>query len=404
VRILVTNCVTLNGGDASIALGILQQLRSVYHDDLEVAFADSQPEVARRYYPELDLRPAIFRRFVATRGIHRGRVGVALRELNIARFLAAARWPPLRRLLRPAERRELEAYDSFDAIVSTGGTYLVETYPVWPRLAELRLALALGKPLVMYTQSLGPFNVPYNRFWVRFIARRARAIFLRDDRSRRHLAEIGADTTASAVIPDVAFALDMPPASAEPPSDEPVAVVSVRSWADATAMERYAAAMAEAIETLVARGFRVVLASSCQGIPEYINDSTVAGSIADRLTAETRRSVTVDRAQRRPEELMSLLAQAQIAVCTRMHMAILSLNVGTPVVAVAYEFKSRELFETLGMPERVIDFDSIDGDTLTTAIAATIENPVLPASIAEMRAEVRRTTDRLAAVLSGAGT
>jgi colanic acid/amylovoran biosynthesis protein len=133
VRVLVTNCVTLNGGDASIALGILQQLRAVYDGDLEVAFADSQPDVARRYYPELDLRPVILRRFVAARGIHRRRVGVVIRELNILRFVAAARWPALRWLLRPGERRELEDYESFDAILSTGGTYLVETYPVWPR-------------------------------------------------------------------------------------------------------------------------------------------------------------------------------------------------------------------------------------------------------------------------------
>jgi colanic acid/amylovoran biosynthesis protein len=404
VRVLVTNCVILNGGDASIALGILQQLRSVYGGELEVAFADTQPEVARRYYPELDLRPVLLRRFVATRGIHRRWVGVALRELNIARFVAAARWPALRRLLRPAERRELEAYESFDVIVSTGGTYLVETYPVWPRLAELRVGLALGKPLVMYTQSLGPFDVPYNRFWVRAIARRACAIFLRDGRSQNHLREIGADTTASMVIPDVAFALDMPSAPAAQPGDGPVVVVSARSWSDSDAMERYIAAMAQAIELLVARGFRVVLASSCQGIPEYVDDSVVAAAIADRLSVETRGAVTVDRAQRRPEELMSLLAQAQLAVCTRMHMAILSLNVGTPAVAVAYEFKSRELFEALGMPERVVDFAAIDGDALASAIAATLENPALPPAVAAMRNEARRTRDLLAGALSSAGT
>jgi colanic acid/amylovoran biosynthesis protein len=404
VRVLVTNCVTLNGGDASIVLGIRQQLCSVYDGELEVAFADSQPEVARRYYPELDLRPVMLRRFVRTRGIQRRRAGIALRELNIARFVAAARCPALRWLLRPAERRELEAYESFDVIVSTGGTYLVETYPVWPRLAELRVGLALRKPLIMYTQSLGPFNVPYNRFWVRYIARRARAIFLRDLRSQHHLREIGADTTASSVIPDVAFALDVPPAPPEHPGAEPLAIVSVRSWSDSEAMERYATAMSHAIEFLVSHRFRVVLASSCQGVPEYVDDSVVAATIADRLSPGTRRLVTVDRAQRRPEDLMTLLAQAELAVCTRMHMAILSLNVGTPVVAVAYEFKSRELFEALGMPERVVDFDTIDGEALASAIAKTIENPVLPPAVAAMREEARRTRHLLAGALSSAGT
>jgi colanic acid/amylovoran biosynthesis protein len=241
--------------------------------------------------------------------------------------------------------------------------------------------------------------VPYNRFWVRFIAKRARAIFLRDRRSQRHLSEIGADTAATAVLPDVAFALDTPQTPAAD-SGAPVAIISVRSWSDTGAMDRYTVAMAQAIEALVARDFRVVLASSCQGIPEYVDDSAVAATIADTLTPETRGSVTVDRAQRRPEELMALLAQAQIAVCTRMHMAILSLNVGTPVVAVAYEFKSRELFEALDMRDRVIDFDTLDGDTLIAALAAVIEDPVLPPAVAAMRAEARRTTALLAGVLS----
>jgi colanic acid/amylovoran biosynthesis protein len=246
----------------------------------------------------------------------------------------------------------------------------------------------------MYTQSLGPFSSRYHTRQVRFIAKRARAIFLRDQRSLQHLVDIGADISAASVVPDVAFALAAPAGGSRTGAVRK-AVVSVRRWGSEESMDRYRGAVAQTISALVTAGFHVVLASSCQGIPEYVDDSQTSERIADTLSDDVRQAVTVDRSQRGPQELMTLLAEADIALCTRMHMAILSLNVGTPVVAIAYEFKTRELFESLGIAARVVDFETVTGDQLCRAVMDAIADPTLPPEVEDMKAGARATAGLL---------
>jgi colanic acid/amylovoran biosynthesis protein len=52
-----------------------------------------------------------------------------------------------------------------------------------------------------------------------------------------------------------------------------------------------------------------------------------------------------------------------------MHMMILSLCVGTPVLPIAYEFKTRELAARLGIADVLLDIDTITAD----AAAASLE-------------------------------
>jgi colanic acid/amylovoran biosynthesis protein len=52
-----------------------------------------------------------------------------------------------------------------------------------------------------------------------------------------------------------------------------------------------------------------------------------------------------------------------------MHMAILALTAGVPVLPIAYEFKTQELFTRLGLAEMVLESTSIT----PAAMVATIE-------------------------------
>jgi colanic acid/amylovoran biosynthesis protein len=51
-----------------------------------------------------------------------------------------------------------------------------------------------------------------------------------------------------------------------------------------------------------------------------------------------------------------------------MHMAILALSVGTPVLPIAYEFKMRELFERLAQGRWVQDIEAISAGALINAV------------------------------------
>jgi colanic acid/amylovoran biosynthesis protein len=55
-------------------------------------------------------------------------------------------------------------------------------------------------------------------------------------------------------------------------------------------------------------------------------------------------------------------------------MAILSLGAGVPVFAIAYEFKTEELFCKLGQQASLIDIENIDENVLINRVDALISS------------------------------
>jgi colanic acid/amylovoran biosynthesis protein len=85
-----------------------------------------------------------------------------------------------------------------------------------------------------------------------------------------------------------------------------------------------------------------------------------------------------------------------------MHLAILALIQQTPTVAIAYEFKSLELFKSVGLGEQVVRLEDISvawADELVASLPSGV--PVLQADVlAEL---ARSSREPAAAVLQAAG-
>ena len=414
MKVVITSTVALNGGDAAILLSIVDLLRGI-DPGVEITVFDSQPRVAKRYYPELRFRKLLWRRgkrSLAPR-LARARLAAAASALAAGRRLRA-------RVLAPFSYRDLQAYQDADVVISTGGTYLVEAYDLDQRFYDFEIAERLGTPLVLFTQSLGPFEDPENRARIRRFLGDAALVLLRDERSRRHLAEVGVEDNLE-VCADVVFA-SAPEDVAERaarrrlPEERPLRVaVSVRRWPHfrtrdmAQGMEAYRDAIAVAVTRLVEeRGAEVVFLSTCQGVPEYrMNDARVAREIFDALPSTVRDRVRVDDAFHAPDDLVNRIADFDFVVSTRMHMAILSLIAGTPVVPIAYEFKTKELFRRLEGAEPVLDIETIDGDALVGAIDDFLQEiddrrEPLFGAVARERARALDAADHFVAALAGA--
>ena len=70
---------------------------------------------------------------------------------------------------------------------------------------------------------------------------------------------------------------------------------------------------------------------------------------------------------------MNLLREMDLIIATRLHMSILALISGTPVYPIAYEFKTVELYHSLGY-ENVDTLDTLSPVTLCNSITAFIES------------------------------
>lgn len=378
-KILITNAVALNGGDAAILQATISILKQSFGKDLDFTVFDMAAPTSARYYPELDIRPTVYD-LIEKWAARRVKPAVlALLVLAAARLrrvpLAGAR---LAKLLPEELRETLDLYASADLVVSSGGTYLVPHYSIKTKLYDFLLTRALKKPLVLFTQSLGPFPPQRLRPLLRRALAQATLVLVRDERSRAHLRELGVAPERVRLCADAAFAL-APEAFADralPPGGNGWRIaISVRDWphfsqrAASDGMSRYLEAMAALVSWLVEHhSAEVTFLSTCQGIPEYwTDDSRMADDIAARLPPEIARQVRIDRSYRRPKEMIETLQGFDLTVATRMHAAILSLCAGTPVLPVSYEFKTTELFRQLGLGDAVVEIEHIDADALLRA-------------------------------------
>ncbi len=385
MNVVIENTVALNTGDAAILVAIIAIVRETFGAQTRIAVFDSEPELAARHYPDIRFYPL-------TTSFLSGHIRLfgRPRRTPLRRLIARAQRAALRRaiadgqagrplrasaLLPAAALANLALYRDADLVISTGGTYLVEHYKLTNRFAELDKDLQLGKPLVLFTQSLGPFEQPANRAAMKRIADAALLVLLRDPKSLRHLEAIGVSHARLAVVSDSVFALARPDWLQAPPpraaAGRPRVAVSVRRWThyegrdrgDGT--QRYEDAVAAAVTALVReRGAEIVFLSTCQGIPDYLyDDSEIAERIRTRLAADVQPAVRVDHDFHSPTALMEALRDFDFAISTRMHMAILGLCVGLPVLPIAYEFKTHELFGAMGLGEWVTDISAIERES-----------------------------------------
>ena len=409
MKILITNTVTLNGGDAAILLSIINLLKSEFGHNTEFIIYDSQPEIAKRYYPDLNFRKLIYLKQTETptmKYLGRSLPGRALRfvfkkvllfflSINPPRFYFAAWcWQNklywiTKLLLNNQELQDVRNYNYADLIISTGGTYLVENYsPLSHRIFDYKISLLMQKPLVFYTQSLGPFLNKKYQYNFREIFNRSLLILLRDEASFKHLQDIQVDIKKAYVSSDVVFAFteglkQENHVNFNSNSNFNLKIaVSVRNWrhfktTDAkTGMDMFRKSLGALTQYLVENyNAEITYISTCQGIPEYWrDDSKVAIEIIESLPIEVQKQVNVDRNFHSPEELVVILNSYDMVIATRMHMSILSLVSGTPVFPIAYEFKTKELFQRLEMGEWVQDIENIQPQSIITSIKLFIDN------------------------------
>ncbi|MER8974429.1 polysaccharide pyruvyl transferase family protein [Mesorhizobium sp. M0800] len=405
MKIIVETTVFLNGGDAAIQVATKNILTAAFGDDTEVVFADMDAQVAEWHYPEntfICFPSAQIRKSRSVRLVNRltkGRLEFALiysvliTTIFLERYLKWLKYPGR----GGAVARALREYIAADLIVSTGGTYLSKKHPgsVAVRLPEYERDIYLGKPPIFFTQSMGPFGD--DRVFRRLagVLRKSPLILVRDGQSMAFakglIGETGSgDTGNIEEVADSVFVLTdqdkierrRAASRVARPERRPRIAVSVRRWTDFGVRDsevgraKYHQSVARAAAWLVEEvGAEVTFISTCQGIPEYhFNDSNTARDVWMYLPDHVRNSVVIDSQFRDTETLLRKIDEFDGAICTRMHMCILSLCRGVPVLPICYERKTADLFRSLDLEEYVTFIDKIEPDSFRNLVERWWQN------------------------------
>jgi polysaccharide pyruvyl transferase WcaK-like protein/SAM-dependent methyltransferase len=345
MNILISNAVPLNGGDEAMLRALIESLKARWPQSSITALGKDLDLASRR-----------------------------LSNLPLAWDLEFAAEGFLR------QTREL--YRQADIVLSAPGGFLHDFYPVEDRLRGFEVALALGKPLLLLGQSLGPFWKAESLRRIPQVLNRASLICIRDQASREHLMQAGVSPARIRPTADVAFLWRRLRPELFQPKTGPVKRVglSFRTWplGDTVAVEQTIAKAEQLCRFLVDRlEGELVFVSTCQGIPGYVDDSEIAVRVVERLPRELRDRCQVHRERLGPQAFMRTLGACDAFIGMRLHGCLLAMLAGTPAMGLGYEQKTCDIFQQLGLDSCQVPFDQDAAAWLACAKSFLADVPAL---------------------------
>lgn len=273
---------------------------------------------------------------------------------------------------------------NYDAIVQVGGSFFVDLYGA-PQFEHALCTFMAKKPLYMIGHSVGPFQDPQFNQLANYAFGHCDALILRESVSLDLMKQSDITTAKVEQGVDTAWLVE---------DDENfVPSYAVRHWLDmagqqktvaitlrelapfdkrlGTTQEAYEKAFAEVVNRVIDAGWQVIALSTCTGIDSYNKDDRmVALNLRKHISDPARYHVVMDELN--DLEMGKILAACDLTVGTRLHSAIISMNFGTPAIAINYEHKSAGIMKQLGMPEMAVDIRHLLDGSLAAMAADTL--------------------------------
>lgn len=285
--------------------------------------------------------------------------------------------------------KALAAIAGADVVFSSAGGYLNSRYGYTKRLKTFETILDMGKKLVLLPQSIGPFSANTDHTRLATTLNKATAVLVRDAQSLQNLENIGMNLARVRQLPDLGLATLENSKGPQLKFPSPSVLISVREWKYDIELDDLVAKFVRLAEHISGKlGKNIVFASTCQGVPQYIDDSKIAKRVVANCSPHLQSKMNVIESKLTCHEYINLAKKCELYVGMRLHGAIMSLQADIPAFAIGYEEKTREIFTDIGLKDCFVEIlDPIeywlskltsflsDFESVTLKSRAAINNP-----------------------------
>ena len=387
MKILIANVYSFqNKGDAAIVLSLMRETKRVFKKpDILIQTADTSNDKDKYDAPVTASLLWILLSSVRDRSIVLRLVVLLYGIIAITLFLIINNLFNAKPyfLLTPALKTYIRENLAADMVIACGGGYLRTPngsghYAVLLFVTCLNFLSAkyLGKPVYLYSQSIGPVHGWLQTKILRFTLKRVDLIEPREDVSVKYLDSLNLKTpimeTADPVLLLGGTGTLLPEFARK--GKQMRVGLTVRKWFKTEAqLEKYMKSVAQVIDHLVEK-YNAEVFYLPQVIAEKFDDDdrVIALKVKDYVVHKEQFNV-IDN-DLHPYEAIGLCGSADIFIGTRMHSNIFTLINGIPVVAIEYEHKTRGIMQGLGIEELTINIGDVTFETLSEKVEMLISN------------------------------
>jgi polysaccharide pyruvyl transferase WcaK-like protein len=305
--------------------------------------------------PNVEVLPFLYPALQRGHTLGRGRD-----ERSLSTVERAVSWPLRERfaqqrvdkLLRegvPLIDRWRDAISSSRGVIFSGAGAINDDYAVhgiysWELV--VRMARAMGKPVLFVGQGLGPINSRRSRVPAAEMLKSARHVSVRSRFSLDLALELGVPSDRVSISPDWALALDVPQATRERAAavlrgyvgDEPFIAVSIhrRRTTSRAVMRSMSKRVGAIVRAAHDQGRRTLFIPNMTA-GRYSDDRATADLLTRSWDRRLRSAMLIHREQGDPLLVKAMLGLADAIVTTRYHPLVFALAEGTTGIGLSYD-------------------------------------------------------------------
>jgi colanic acid/amylovoran biosynthesis protein len=369
LNVLIVNAhSSRNKGDAGILLSMIDSIRK-HNPDCNVKVLTRFPEVDQYAY-DVPVDSCIYN------------ISIDPKTSKVSKLLSAIK---LLKVLKSKSKssRITKDYEWADVVVSCGGGFLLShgfSTALLQHLVQLKIAIDFNKPVVIYSQSIGPFYNSFMKKTVRDVLEKVEKIFIREKITYGWLEKINVANRSVSLVPDSAFCMEMEQGAladeiisrVKGEHDGPLFGFTVRDWnfPEVANKEFYRQKYIDSIRNgieYIEKEFngKVLLMPQVLGPNPFNDDRIISREILNHDSIKHAELLNYDF---KPRELKYLYSKMNMFIGTRMHSNIFSLSNQIPTVAINYEHKTKGIMELLDLNDFVIDINEINPNLLINKI------------------------------------
>ena len=273
----------------------------------------------------------------------------------------------------------LKAYSGTDAVLDEAGISFVDSRgAVMNTYAFVCAAvpMLMGVPVMKYSQAMGTFHSPVNRFLAKWILPKMKLICARGEMTRENLREIGVEKNVE-LCADGAFTMAddercarMVEEVCEIDSfyDGDVVGLSVSSVVEKKCKKLhidYKGILIDFIERLNQKGYHVLIIANGARInskKSRNNDLMICDAVYEGV--KQKKMVRWYHKEMEAEEIREYISRCRFLVASRFHAMIGALEKKVPVLLVGWSHKYQEVLDYFELGQYAIDFSELNADSL----------------------------------------